>query len=110
MRVTFHGMVQVRELERIPDEEHRCIVAHQVPVSFLGVELQREAADIALGIGRAALAGHGGEAGEHLGLLADLAEDVPEGEENDDGTQTWTFTLKEGTAGLTGTGSSSGSS
>ena len=27
---------------------------------------------------------------------ADLAEDVPEGEENDDGTQTWTFTLKEG--------------
>ncbi len=27
---------------------------------------------------------------------ADLAEEVPEGEENDDGTQTWTFTLKEG--------------
>ena len=27
---------------------------------------------------------------------ADMAEDIPEGEENDDGTQTWTFTLKEG--------------
>ena len=27
---------------------------------------------------------------------ADLAEEVPEGEDNDDGTQTWTFTLKEG--------------
>lgn len=27
---------------------------------------------------------------------ADLAEEVPEGEENEDGTQTWTFTLKEG--------------
>lgn len=27
---------------------------------------------------------------------ADLAEAVPEGVENDDGTQTWTFTLKEG--------------
>lgn len=27
---------------------------------------------------------------------ADLAEEVPEGVENEDGTQTWTFTLKEG--------------
>lgn len=27
---------------------------------------------------------------------ADLAEEVPEGTDNDDGTQTWTFTLKEG--------------
>ncbi len=27
---------------------------------------------------------------------ADLAEEIPEGVENDDGTQTWTFTLKEG--------------
>src|SRR3546814_8117565 len=44
-------------------------------VLFLGVELQREAADVAFGVGRAALAGHGGEAGEHLGFLADLRED-----------------------------------
>lgn len=27
---------------------------------------------------------------------ADLAEDIPEGVENEDGSQTWTFTLKEG--------------
>ena len=27
---------------------------------------------------------------------ADLAEEVPEGTDNDDGTQTWSFTLKEG--------------
>ena len=54
----------------------RCVVAHQVPVAFLGVELQGEAAYVAFGIRCTTFAGHGGEAGEHLGLLADGAEDL----------------------------------
>ena len=71
-RVALHGVVEVRELERVAQEEDRRVVADQVPVALLGVELDREAADVALGVGRAALAGHGGEADEEVGLLADL--------------------------------------
>ncbi len=74
-RVALHGMVQVGELQRVAQEENRRVVAHQVPVALLGVELHGEAADIALGVSGAALAGHGGEAGEHLGLLAHGRED-----------------------------------
>ena len=76
LRVALHGVVEVRELERIAQEEDRRVVAHQVPVAFLGVELHGKAADVALGIGRAALSGHGGEADEEIGLLADLGEDL----------------------------------
>ena len=58
-------MDEVGELHRVLDEEHRDVVAHQVPVAFVGVELDREAAHVARGVDRAALAGHGGEAHEH---------------------------------------------
>jgi hypothetical protein len=40
------------------------------------IELHGEAPDVALGIGGAALAGHGGEAHEEVGFLADLREDL----------------------------------
>src|SRR3546814_14172258 len=74
-RVALDRLVEVGELARVADEEHGGVVAHHVPVAFLGVELQREAADVAFGVGRAALAGPGGDAGEHLGFLADLREE-----------------------------------
>ena len=74
-RVALDGLVQVGELARVANEEHRRVVAHHVPVALLGIELEGKAADVALGVGRTALARHGGEAREHLGLLADLAED-----------------------------------
>ena len=56
-------------------KEHRRVVADHIPVAFGGVEPQRVAADVALGVGGAALAGHRGEPGEHLTAVADLAED-----------------------------------
>ena len=40
-------MDEVGKLERVANEEHGGIVAHQVVVAFLGVELDREAARIA---------------------------------------------------------------
>ncbi|MPN01697.1 hypothetical protein SDC9_148908 [bioreactor metagenome] len=78
-RVALDGVVEVRELERIAQEKDRGVVADEIPVAFLCVELDGEAADVAFGIGCAALAGHGGEAGEELGLLADLAEHLGAG-------------------------------
>ena len=74
-RVALDRVVQVGEFQRVTEEEYRSVVAYQIPVALLGIELQRRTADIALGIGRAALAGHGGEAGEHGGLLANLGKD-----------------------------------
>ena len=58
---------EVRELHRVADEEHRGVVADEVVVALGGVELQREAARVAPGVGAALLAGHGGEARQHLG-------------------------------------------
>ena len=68
------GVDELGELVRVADEEHRGVVAHHVPVALLGVELEGKAAHVALRVRGAALAGHGGEAQERLGLLADLGE------------------------------------
>src|SRR3546814_11119174 len=57
-------------------EEVWRVVADDVPVAFLGVELQGEAADVTLGISRSALAGDGRKAGEQGSLLAHLGEDL----------------------------------
>jgi hypothetical protein len=48
----------------IPQEEARCIVTDPVPVSMFLVKLDREAADVPLGVRRAALADYGREAHE----------------------------------------------
>ena len=64
------GVDQVGELDRVLDEEHRDVVADEVPVALLGVELDREAAHVAGEIGRALVAGDGREAHEGVGLLA----------------------------------------
>lgn len=72
-------MVEIGELERVAQIEHRGVVADQVPVALLGVETHGEAADVSLGIRRATLTGDGGEAQEHIGLLADLGEDLRPG-------------------------------
>ncbi|MNH20563.1 hypothetical protein D3C79_803390 [compost metagenome] len=69
-------MDEVGEFQGIADEEDRGVVAHQIPVALLGIELEGEAAHVALGIGGALLPGHGGEAQEHRGLLADAVEQV----------------------------------
>ena len=74
-RVALDGAVEVGELQRVAVKEHRGVVADHVPVAFGGVEAQRVTADVALGVGGAALAGHCGEPREHLAAVADLAED-----------------------------------
>ncbi len=65
---------EVRELHRVADEEDRGVVADEIVVALIGVELQRESARVAPRVGRALLAGDGREAREHLGLLAGLEQ------------------------------------
>src|SRR5690606_25097023 len=54
--IALLGMNELGELVRIAHEEDRRVVADQIPVAFLGVELDRKAANIAFSVGRAALA------------------------------------------------------
>ena len=69
-------MVQVGEAQRVTEEEHGRVVAHHVPVAFLGIELQCKTSDVAFSVRGAALAGNGREARHHRRLLADLGEDL----------------------------------
>ena len=67
-------MNQIGKFHRILDEEHRDVVADQIPIALIRVELHRETAHIARRVGRATLAGHGRESDEHRCLLAGLRE------------------------------------
>jgi formylglycine-generating enzyme required for sulfatase activity len=46
-------VVEIREFQRVAHEEHRGVVANEVPVALLRVELHRKAPDVAFSIGRA---------------------------------------------------------
>ena len=74
MRVTLYSMVQVRELQGIADEEYRCIVAHQIPIAFFGVEFYGKSSDVPFGIGGSPFSRYGGETDEHFRLLSDFGE------------------------------------
>ncbi|MNQ94856.1 hypothetical protein D3C85_1103940 [compost metagenome] len=79
LRQTLLGVDKVREFERITDEEHRRVVADDVPVAFFGVELQRKTTWITLGISRTALATDRGEPEKCWCLLADGVEQLRAG-------------------------------
>src|ERR1700743_2773488 len=83
VREALLGVDEVLELGGVADEEDRRVVADQVVVAFLGIELQREAARVARRVRGALLARDGREAREHrrpqpaleearLGELADV--------------------------------------
>jgi len=67
---------QVRELHRVLDEEHGDVVADEVEVTLLGVELHGEAAHVARQIDGARAAGDGREAHEHARAQAGVAEEL----------------------------------
>ena len=76
IRLHFHRMDQIGEFDRVLDEEHRDVVADEVPVAFLGIELHGEAAHVARRVGRTGAAGDGRKAHEDLRLFAGLAEKI----------------------------------
>ena len=62
VRLRLDGVNQVGEFHRVLDEEHRHVVAHQVPIAFIGIELDGKAAHIARRVFGAPLTRHGGKA------------------------------------------------
>ena len=73
--VALLGVDEAGEEDGIPDKEDGRVVAHEVPVTLLGVELHGEAPRVAGCVGRPGLAAHRGEAKEAACLLTNLAED-----------------------------------
>jgi hypothetical protein len=61
-RVRLEGVDHVGELDRVANEEHREVVAHQIPVAVLGLELHSEPPRVARGLRRVAAADDGREA------------------------------------------------
>ena len=76
----LHGVDEVGELDRVLDEEDRDVVADDVPVALLRVELHGEATHVAGEVGRALAAGHRREAHEGGRALARALEEVGLGE------------------------------
>ena len=64
IRFGLGGMDDVGKLDGVLDEEDRDVVADQIPIAFLGVELDGKAAHVAGEIERAFRAGDGAEAHE----------------------------------------------
>ena len=66
---------EVRELHRVAHEEDRRVVADHVVVALFGVELEGEAAHVAVRVRVALFAGHRREAREHRRALAHFVEE-----------------------------------
>ena len=49
---------QIRKLDGVRDKNDRHVVADQIPIAFVGIELDRKAAHVLGGIFRASLARH----------------------------------------------------
>ena len=76
VRLGLDRVHEVRELDRVLDEEDGDVVADQVPDAVLGVELDGEAADVAGRVGRATRADDGREAHEHRRLEGGVVEQL----------------------------------
>ena len=70
------GVDDVGELDAVLNEEHRDVVADQVEVALVGVELDRETSGVAHGISGPARAEDGREPAEDLSLLALLSQEA----------------------------------
>src|SRR3982074_141732 len=67
-------MNEIAKLEGITNEKDRCIVAHHVPVAFVGIELEGEASWIAFSVRRTFFAPDGRKAQKCRRTLAKTGE------------------------------------
>jgi hypothetical protein len=76
-RMPLQRVDGVGKLHRVADEQDRRVVAHPVPVALLGIELDGEAAHVALGVGGTEFTGDIREARRDLSAAALIAEHAP---------------------------------
>ena len=90
VRLGLHRVNEIGKLDRVLDEEHRDVVADEIPVAFVGIELDREAAGVARRVLRSALASDGRETHEHRRPLSCILE-----RRRARVTRQWLITLEE---------------
>ena len=71
-RIPLLRVNKVGKLQWVSDEEHRRVVADQIPISFIRVKLDGKPPNVALGVSRSSFSGHHGKAKEQRGNLANL--------------------------------------
>ena len=76
----LRSMDEVGEFDRVLDEEHGNVVADEIPVPRLGIELHGEAPDVTRQIGGTLVPGDGREADERRCPLAGPLEEVSAGD------------------------------
>ena len=74
MRLRFGCVNQIREFHRVLNEKNRNVVADQIPIALVGIELDSKTSHIAHRIGRAPFSNDGREAYEDRCPLAGLGE------------------------------------
>lgn len=75
-RITLLSVNEVRELGGITDKEDGRVVANNVEIAFLGVELESKTTGITGSIRAALLAAYSGETSKHGSLLANFTEEL----------------------------------
>ena len=70
--IAFLGVNEIRKLNRISDEEHRSIIAHEIIVPFLGVKLDCIASWISLSVSSPTLTSYGTKPKEDWSLLSNF--------------------------------------
>jgi len=78
--VSLLGMDEIRELNRILNEENRGVVTNHVVVTILSIELDGKTSGISVAIVGTTLTGNSGEAGENGSSLANVLKEFGLGE------------------------------
>src|SRR5664279_5733190 len=72
----LHRVDEVREFDRVLNEKDRDIVADQIPVAFLGIELDGKTANVPWSIDRTGSARDSRESCEEFGALTAFGQDL----------------------------------
>ena len=80
VRLGLHRMDKVGKLDRVLDEEHRHVVADEIPDPFVRIKFDGKTAHVARRIGRAPRTRNGREAHKYRSLLGRVAEHPGHGE------------------------------
>jgi hypothetical protein len=74
MRFRLDGVDQIGKFHRILNEEYGYVIADQIPVAFVSVELHCKSAGVTCSVFRTAFAGNGGKSLERRGYFAFFGE------------------------------------
>jgi hypothetical protein len=75
IRLGLASVDNIRELDRVLNEKHRDVVSNNIPVTLLGVELDRKSANITNSIRRSTRSKYSRESEEDGGLTRCVGED-----------------------------------